>query len=136
MRHFSKLAIVLLAIAAFSVTMPPLLTATIRDALLDFLDQPTADRVIDYARRTETSRAIGLALLLSGWTVFLVLVHVVVDAVWQSPNTQSHVVGRGFVNERRSTRTTWAVCRLPGNRLAVGAAALRAERGAGNLVAP
>lgn len=84
MRHLTKFILLVVAIAAFSLLFPPMLTATLRDALLDFLDEPTTNKIIDYSRRTEASRACGMALLLSGWTAFVVLVNFLVDAASRS----------------------------------------------------
>ncbi len=62
-------------------------TITFRDALLDFLDEPTTDKVIAYREATSLSRTLGVALVLSPWAAVAIGVDRLIGLIL--PNTQS-----------------------------------------------
>jgi len=81
MRYVIKLAVVLVLAAVFSTVFSPVQTAAFRDALLDFLDGETVNKVLDYLRRTELSRALGMTMILVIWTGVVIAIDRLVDSV-------------------------------------------------------
>lgn len=66
---FAVLAVASLIAASLLCTVEAL---AFRDALLDFLDEPTTDKVIAYREATLLSRTLGVALVLTLWTAFVI----------------------------------------------------------------
>ena len=79
MRNVVKGGLLLIAAVLFGLVFSPLLTVTIHDALLDFLDGDSANKVTDYFRRTEHFRAAGITLLLLLWAGIVIGIDRVID---------------------------------------------------------
>jgi uncharacterized BrkB/YihY/UPF0761 family membrane protein len=87
MRYFLKGGVLLIFAVAFGLVFSPLLTVTLHDALLDFLEAETAKKVTDYFHRTEVSRASGIAALLLFWTAIVFVVDRAFDSVSTKAST-------------------------------------------------
>ena len=87
MRNLVKLVVVLLCAGAFGMVFSLAVHVTFRDALLDFLDEATVDRVSDYLTRTTGVRAIGIAMLLILWTAIVFAIDRAVDSTRRRPTT-------------------------------------------------
>jgi uncharacterized BrkB/YihY/UPF0761 family membrane protein len=84
MRSIVKCALLFIAAAGFGVVFSPLLTVTLNDALLDFLDEETAKTVTDYFRRTEVSRAFGIAIVLLVWAGLVTAIDRIIDSTMKT----------------------------------------------------
>jgi uncharacterized BrkB/YihY/UPF0761 family membrane protein len=81
MQYVVKFALFLIFAAGFGLLFSPLLTVTLNDAFLDFLDDETANTVTDYFRRTELSRAVGIGALLLFWTCIVIAIDRAIDHI-------------------------------------------------------
>ena len=84
MQSIVKWSLLLIAAAGLGVVVSPLLTVTLNDAFLDFLDEETAKTVTDYFRRTEVSRAFGISIVLFVWAGLITAIDRILDSTMKT----------------------------------------------------
>jgi hypothetical protein len=81
MRNATKVGLVVAAAMASGILISIAMKFTARDAMLDFLDEQSANKVADYYERTALVRGLGLALALLAWTGLVFAIGRVIDAM-------------------------------------------------------